>query len=117
VSGPGFFALMVVLDLVPALVFLHRILARARAAGVSTKPHAGVAVYSGVMAGITGNGAGAWYCLHRMWAMDPVPSAWQTPLVIGSGVFGSAVAAGAVYLHQRLATQRDPDYEEPLTRR
>jgi hypothetical protein len=109
-SPASFIVLFIALDLLPALLIAMRMEDRARSAGVSSKPHFGIAIVGGLLAGMAGNGAGAWYWLHRMWKLDPLPNAWLTPLVIGSGILGSVAVAGLVYLRHRMAAQRDPDY-------
>ena len=109
----GFFLLLIALDLVPALAAIARIVPRARAAGVPAGWHVGAALFGGQIAGMVMNGAAAQYFLFRAQQMDTFPLRWQVVLVIAGGVSGSAAAAGSVYWHLRLATQRDPDYEEP----
>jgi hypothetical protein len=67
---------------------------------------------AGLVAGMVGNAAVALYFLNGAGNMGPVHFRWLTELAIAGGMLGSAVVAGAVYLHLRLVTQRDPDYEE-----
>ena len=113
----GFFFLLLAVDSIPAVVAILRMLARGRAAGVRVGWHVGVAIFACLIAGILLNGLAVHYILFRSQQLDPVPVDWQTSLVIASGLSGSALAAGAVYLHLRMKTQRDPDYEEPVTDR
>lgn len=113
----GFLFLLVALDAVPALVLVGRIVRRARAAGVPAGWHVGFALFGGVIAGMLVNVLAVQFFLYQAQAMRPVPAFRQIVLVIVGGVGGSAAAATAVYLHLRMATQRDPDYEEPFTRR
>jgi len=112
----GFFLLLLAVDLIPALAFVARIVPRARAAGVPGGWHVGFALFGGLIAGMLVNGMAVQYFLFRAQQLDPFPFRWQVVLVIAGGLFGSAVAAGSVYWHLRLATQRDPDYEEPASR-
>ncbi len=109
----GTFALALTLDLVPAVVLVTRILVRARLAGVPAGRHAGVALVGGLMAGLAANTMIVQYFLFRMSNGEPVSTRLQTPVAYLSGFCASGLAAGVVYLHLRMTTQHDPDYEEP----
>jgi MFS family permease len=109
----GFFLLLIAMDLVPALVAVARIVPRARAAGAPAGWHVGVALFGGLVAGMVMNGLTVQYFLLRAQQMHPFPFRWQSVLVIASGIGGSTVVAAGVYCHLRMATRRDPDYEEP----
>src|SRR6476661_5924250 len=100
----GSFVLALTLDLIPALVILTRIRARARAAGVPAGPHAVVAVVGGLLAGMAGNSAVAVYFLHRAQTGVPAPFRSFTGLAIGGGMGASALVAAVAYLHFRMVT-------------
>jgi len=113
----GFFFLLLAVDSVPAVAVIVRILARGRTAGVRVGWHVGVAVFACLIAGIVFNVLTVQYVLFRAQQLDPFPFEWQAVLILVSGLCGSAVAAAAVYLHLRMITQRDADYEEHITGR
>jgi hypothetical protein len=109
----GFFLLLLVADTIPVAVGLRRIVGRARRAGIAFGPHATAAVFGGLCTGLLMNGLAVQTFLFGLGGVDPVPFRWQQVVVLAGGLLGSAAAVGSVWLHLRMVTQRDPDYEEP----
>src|SRR5688572_32943174 len=97
----GFLLLLLTLDLVPMAVLMRPTVRRARRCGVHVGPYAGGAWFGGLIAGFLLNGLMVQYFLFGPRALEPVPFAWQQVMVLASGMFGSAVAVGGVYLYLR----------------
>jgi hypothetical protein len=111
----GFFLFLLAVDLVPAAVAVWRIQARPKVDPRTRAWHIGGAIFGALIAGMVMNAATVQTFLLRPQQLPAVPRDWLVAAVIAAGVFGSACVSGAVYLHLRLATRRDPDYE-PLDR-
>jgi hypothetical protein len=109
----GMIALVVTTDLVPILVAVRWVRRRARTVGVASDWHVGAAVFGGLIAGLLANGLTVQCFLLRPSPVGVVPFGWQAVLIVASGTCASALAAGGAYLHLRMVTRRDPDYEEP----
>ena len=63
--------------------------------------------------GLLANGLTVQCFLLRPRPVGVVPFGWQAVLIVASGTCASTLAAGGAYLHLRMVTRRDPDYEEP----
>lgn len=107
-----FFVLLLVLDVLPVAVLVWRVLARGRAVGVPAGVPAGFAFFLGMLGGMGLQGATARYLVDQAQQMQPTPRGLETALVLLTGPLGATLAAGAVYLHFRMMTTHDPDYEE-----
>lgn len=107
-------ALMLFADLIPVAVVARRIGAHARRAGVPARRHYKFAFFGGLWSGLLTQ------CLILVWLTGqlngPQPDvsfALGFSALMAAGLLSSAVVSGAVYLHLRMRTARDPDYEEP----
>lgn len=112
-----FFVLLLVLDVVPVAVLVWRVLARGQSLGVPAGVPAGFAFFLGMLGGMGLQGATARFLVDQAQQMQPTHRGLETALILLTGPLGATLAAGAVYLHFRLLTTRDPDYEELLAPR
>src|SRR5262249_14358375 len=111
--SPGaFIALLIVLDLIPVIFFMTRIIVRARSVGVAPRRYCGYALMVGVNVGLLMRAAAAESIVYGSPVAPPPPFAWGVAALIAIGLVGSTAAAGGCYLCFRSRTTRDPDYEE-----
>ena len=111
--SPGLFlALLIVLDLIPVIFFITRIIARARAAGIAPGRYCGFALFVGLNVGMGMQGAAAKSIVYGAPGTPPPPFAWGVAALIAIGLVGSTAGAAGCYLYLRMRTICDPDYEE-----
>jgi hypothetical protein len=104
--------LFVAVDALPAAVLVPRIIARARAAAVPAGRYCWVAVFSGVGVGMAMQGLTAQWLVSRMGNPQAVSYGLGMAMLLGNGLLGSALVAGGAYVHLRMRTTRDPDYDD-----
>jgi hypothetical protein len=108
-----YWTLLIVLDGTPVAVLMIETTAHARRAGVPADWHQGFALFGGFAAAIGAQLVTNEFLFRRDLRLRPVPVGLGAAMVVVSGLLaGSAVAAGC-YLHLRMRTARDPDYEDP----